>query len=169
MRVIVADTAPLNYLVMIEAVGILPRLFASLLIPPAVKKELSRGHAPVAVSTWIASPPAWLKVVNLKTSVAPALSSYLDVGEAEAITLALEQPGTLLLIDDRHGALEARKRGLEAVGTLALLDGAAARGWIDLQEVFRRLRASTFRCPQLSAQEDQRFRRWETSQGIFWN
>lgn len=146
MRVIVADTAPLNYLVVIEAIGILPRLFASVLIPLAVKKELSHGHAPVAVSTWIASPPAWLKVVNLKTSLAPALS-YLDVGEAEAITLALEQPGTLLLMDDRHGALEARKRGLEVVGTLAVLDSAAARGWIDLQEMFRRLRASTFRSP----------------------
>lgn len=119
MRVIVADTAPLNYLVVIEAVGILPRLFASVLIPLAVKKELSHGHAPVAVSTWIASPPAWLKVVNLKISVDPALSN-LDVGEAEAITLALEQPGTLLLMDDQYGGLEARKRGLEVVGTLAV-------------------------------------------------
>ncbi len=34
MHEIVADTAPLNYLVLIEAVGILPRLFASVLIPP---------------------------------------------------------------------------------------------------------------------------------------
>lgn len=146
MRVTVADTAPLNYLILIEAVGILPRLFASVLIPPAVKKELSHGNAPDAVSTWIASAPSWLKVVNLRTSVAPALS-YLDVGEAEAITLALERPGTLLLMDDRHGALEARKQGLEVVGTLAVLDRAAARGWIDLQEMFRRLRDSTFRSP----------------------
>lgn len=85
-------------------------------------------------------------MVNLKTSVDPALSN-LDVGEAEAIALALEQPGTLLLMDDRHGALEAKKRGLEVVGTLAVLDRAAARGWIDLQEMFKRLRASTFRSP----------------------
>ena len=146
MRVIVADTAPLNCLVLIEAVGILPQLFASVLIPPAVKKELLHGNAPAAVSTWIANPPSWLKVVNLRTSVAAALS-YLDIGEAEAITLALEQPGTLLLMDDRHGAVEARKQGLEVVGTLAVLDRAAAHGWIDLQEMFRRLRASTFRSP----------------------
>jgi predicted nucleic acid-binding protein len=65
----------------------------------------------------------------------------------EAISLAFEQSGTLLLMDDRHGVLEARKRGLEVVGTLAVLDSAAARGWIDLQEMFRRLRASTFRAP----------------------
>ena len=73
--------------------------------------------------------------------------SYLADGEAEAITLGLEQPGTLLLMDDRHGTVEARKRGLEVVGTLAVLDRAAARGWIDLREMFRRLRASTFRSP----------------------
>src|SRR5215470_14860244 len=144
MHEIVADTAPLNYLVLIEAVGILPRLFASVLIPAAVKKELSHGNAPAAVSTWIANPPSWLKVVNLKTSVAAVLS-YLDGGEAEAI--ALEQPGTLRLMDDRHGTVEARKRGLEVVGTLAVLDRAAAHGWIDLQEMFRRSRASTFRSP----------------------
>src|SRR2546430_2894395 len=65
MLEIVADTAPLNYLVLIEAVGILARLFASVLIPPAVKKELSHGNAPAAASTWIANPPSWLKVVSL--------------------------------------------------------------------------------------------------------
>ena len=55
-----AAAAADDHVVVIEAVGILPRLFASVLIPPAVKKELSHGRAPVAVSTWIASPPAWL-------------------------------------------------------------------------------------------------------------
>ena len=51
-----------------------------------------------------------------------ATEAYLDKGEAEAIMLALEQPGALLLIDDREGVFEARKRGLAAVGTLAVLD-----------------------------------------------
>jgi predicted nucleic acid-binding protein len=51
------------------------------------------------------------------------------------------------MMDNRHGTLEARKRGLEVVGALALLDRAAAGGWIDLQEMFRRLRASTFLSP----------------------
>jgi predicted nucleic acid-binding protein len=86
-----------------------------LLIPPAVRKELSHGNAPAAMRTRVANPPSWLKVVNLKTSVA-AEPSYLDDGEAEAMTLALEQPGTLLLMDDRHGTVDAGKPGLEVVG-----------------------------------------------------
>ena len=57
-------------------------------------------------------------------------------------------------MDDRHGEFWKRgKRGLEVVGTLAVLDTAAGRGWIDLQEMFRRLRAGTFRSP-LRFEED---------------
>jgi predicted nucleic acid-binding protein len=40
MAVIVSDTTPLNYLVLIEAVEILPRLYGRVLIPPAVREEL---------------------------------------------------------------------------------------------------------------------------------
>src|SRR5579862_192686 len=34
MRPVVADTGPLNYLILIESVDVLPRLFSSILIPP---------------------------------------------------------------------------------------------------------------------------------------
>ncbi len=40
MQAIVADTSPLNYLVLIQAVDILPNLYRKVLIPPAVKAEL---------------------------------------------------------------------------------------------------------------------------------
>jgi len=37
MRTVIADTGPLNYLILIEAASILPRLFATVLFPTAVK------------------------------------------------------------------------------------------------------------------------------------
>ena len=37
---------------------------------------------------------------------------------------------------------------LQVIGTLGVLDAAAARGWIDLPDVFSRLRQTTFRLPQ---------------------
>ena len=40
--IVVADTTPLNYLVLIEAVQLLPRLYQRVLIPPAVRDELTR-------------------------------------------------------------------------------------------------------------------------------
>jgi len=143
MQAIVADTTPLNYLVVIEVVDILPRVYGRVLVPPAVKAELSDPKTPVMVSRWIAQSPSWVYVVPLRT---PADSSllHLDAGEREAIALASGQQNSLLLMDKRDGTTAARSRGIAVIGTLAVLDQAAVRGWIDLPKVFNRLRQTTF-------------------------
>lgn len=143
MRAIVADTTPLNYLVLIEAAELLPRLYEKVLIPPAVREELCHPNAPDGVRAWIAQPPSWLSVLSLKLPVNPTLA-HLDPGEREAIVLASEQQTTLLLMDDRDGTVAARRLGLKVTGTLAVLDLAAAR---DLPTMFSRLRGTTFRSP----------------------
>src|ERR1700741_3720265 len=96
---------------------------------------------------WISQPPQWLEVVGLKQPVDPALA-HLDAGEREAISLASELQAILLLMDERDGVIIARHRGLKEVGTLAALDLAAGHGLIDLQTMFDRLRATTFRSPR---------------------
>jgi predicted nucleic acid-binding protein len=147
MPLVVADTTPLNYLVLIQAIDILPRLYGSVLIPPAVKLELSDPHAPGQVRAWVAGPNSWLIVV---APVAPADASlaHLDAGERDAIALATEQQAAVLLMDERDGVAAARARHLKVVGTLAILDIAAERGWINLPAMFSRLRQTTFRSPQ---------------------
>lgn len=62
MQSIVADTTPLNYLVLIQAADILPELYRTVLIPPAVKAELTHTNTPAVVREWISQPPAWLKL-----------------------------------------------------------------------------------------------------------
>lgn len=62
MRLVVADTGPLNYLVLIEAIDVLPRLFEQILVPAAVYDELAHADAPVPVRAFIAQKPAWLEV-----------------------------------------------------------------------------------------------------------
>src|ERR1700747_602849 len=146
MQSIVADTTPLNYLVLIQATDILPELYRKVLIPPAVKAELAHANAPAVVRAWISQPPAWLEVVSLKQPVDSSLE-HLDAGEREAISLASELQAILLLMDERDGVSIARHRGLKVVGTLAALDLAAAHGLVDLQTMFDRLRATTFRSP----------------------
>lgn len=146
MQSIVADTTPLNYLVLIQAADILPELYRTVLIPPAVKAELTHTNTPAVVREWISQPPAWLEVVNLKQPVDSSLE-HLDAGEREAISLASELQAILLLMDERDGVTIARHRGLKVVGTLAALDLAAAHGLVDLQTLFDRLRATTFRSP----------------------
>src|SRR6266513_901722 len=87
MQSIVADTTPLNYLVLIQATDILPELYRTVLIPPAVKAELAHPNTPAVVRAWISQPHAWLEVVRLKRPVDSALE-HLDAGKRAALDLA---------------------------------------------------------------------------------
>jgi len=60
--IVVADTSPIIYLIAIAQIEVLPKLYAAVLIPPTVKKELQSFAAPGAVRQWIGSPPKWLQV-----------------------------------------------------------------------------------------------------------
>ena len=82
--VVVPDTSPLCYLVMTEVAEFLPRLFTEVLVPPAVVDELASSGSPAKVQQWIASPPAWLRIVAPKN--APD-SFGLDLGKTQAIWL----------------------------------------------------------------------------------
>jgi predicted nucleic acid-binding protein len=146
MKSIVADTTPLNYLVLIQAAEILPNLYQKVLIPPAVRAELAHANTPDTVRAWISAPPSWLEVVSLKQPVDSDLP-HLDASEREAISLAYELQAGLLLMDERDGVSLARQRGLKVVGTLAALELAALRGLVDLQTMFDRLGETTFRSP----------------------
>jgi predicted nucleic acid-binding protein len=62
MTVVVADTSPLNYLLLIGEIAILQAIYGEILIPPEVLAELSDVDAPAAVLGWIRVRPAWLQV-----------------------------------------------------------------------------------------------------------
>jgi predicted nucleic acid-binding protein len=87
--IVVADTSPLNYLVLIDEVDLLTTLFGQVLIPTAVFQELHHSATPPKVRQWISDPPSWLGVRSIASTSNPALTR-LDLGEREAIQLALE-------------------------------------------------------------------------------
>ncbi len=142
MMAVVSDTTPLNYLAIIGCEEILSQLFAVVLIPPAVQKEMLHPHAPAAVQTLARRPPAWLKVQAPTQTV---IVADLDDGEREAITLALELGHGALPLDEHEGRAEAARRGLATVGTIGLLLKAAEMGLVDLPTVVVRLRQTSFR------------------------
>jgi predicted nucleic acid-binding protein len=47
--IVVSDTSPLNYLLLIQAIDVLPQLFREVLVPTAVVMELSNSKAPAIV------------------------------------------------------------------------------------------------------------------------
>src|SRR2546426_683629 len=110
MTVVVDDTSPLNYLVLIEAIDLLPRLYRRVLIPQEVFQKLREPGAPPPVSAWIDEPPDWLEVRLAPWVVDPALDA-LDPGERAAILLAQQESDVLLLMDDASGRLVAIATG----------------------------------------------------------
>ena len=50
--VVVADTSPINYLVLIGQIHLLIRLYTRILIPPAVLAELKNPLSPKPVRDW---------------------------------------------------------------------------------------------------------------------
>ncbi len=85
MQLVIADTGPINYLILIGHVDLLPRMFERVALPKAVQAELSISRAPLPVQRWITAPPAWLEIHD--TTGLPLVSG-LDDGETAAIALA---------------------------------------------------------------------------------
>lgn len=140
--IVVSDTSPLNYLIVIDAIELLPRLFADIHAPTRVIQELQRSRAPLLVRQWAHSPPEWLQLSMPTTKI--ATSVRLDPGEIEAIALAKELRAQTILIDERKGRRVAREHGLRAVGTVAVLELAAERKMLDLKSSLEALQRSTF-------------------------
>jgi len=65
--------------------------------------------------------------------------SRLGAGEREAILLAHEHQPALLITDDRRARRVAEARGLQVVGTVWVLEHAAARGLVDLPSTLTQL------------------------------
>ena len=63
--IVVADASPLNYLVLIEQIGLLPTLYGSVLIPEAVHRELQRPGRRLSERGWPEAAPGHKIVPSL--------------------------------------------------------------------------------------------------------
>jgi len=148
MRLVVADTGPINYLILINAIGVLPKLFERVFVLVAVLAELSDIEAPEEVRAWIRHSPEWLEVrPNPESNDSSPDERALDEGERAAIALARSIRADLILMDDRAGVAVAQQHGLAVTGTLGVLELAARRGLVDLAAALGRLKSTNFRYP----------------------
>ncbi len=161
MRLVIADTSPINYLLLIGQIELLPALFQRVILPAVVREELGHPKVPLVVRDWISHPPGW---VDIRQSPAPrsheSILAGLDAGEEDAIALALELHADLLLMDDEEGARVACAQGLEVTGTLGLLRRAAQRRLLNLADAFDRIKRTNFRYRQNVM--DALLREWES-------
>jgi predicted nucleic acid-binding protein len=142
--IVVADTSPINYLVLIDAVGILPVLYQNIVVPNAVFEELQAAETPEKVRKFIQNRPGWFDVKQAAILIDSELPE-LDAGEREAIALTEELNADALIIDERAGREEAKRRGIFVIGTLGILNSAAEKDLLDLPIALKNLQQTSFR------------------------
>lgn len=127
--IIVSDTSPICYLLLLELIELLPQLYHQVVIPQAVANELSAPHAPLVVQNWIRNPPEWVTIQIINPTFDLILED-LDLGEKEAIILAEQLAADLIILDDKLARRIARSRGLEIIGLLGILMAAKKCGLV---------------------------------------
>jgi predicted nucleic acid-binding protein len=103
--IVVADSGPLHYLILLEHIELLRRFYHQVLVPEPVAGELLAAAAPALVRDWITKPPAWVDVRPVPSDAVSMITGDLDLGARAAIALAETIHADLLLIDEAAGLL----------------------------------------------------------------
>jgi uncharacterized protein len=117
---VLVNTSPLQYLHQIGRLELLPRLFDRVAIAGAVVRELESGLR-LGVNVPSLAALAWVQVREPVTPAGVLLAWDLGAGEAATLSLALERPGTWVVLDDKLGRAAAAALGIPLLGTLGLL------------------------------------------------
>jgi predicted nucleic acid-binding protein len=149
MAVVVSDTTPLHYLILIGRDSVLEKLYRQVIVPPAVLQELGHPATPPAISEWAKSPPAWLTVQS--PALIPTRFDNLDLGERQALALAKEIHADFVLLDDKVARRFAESEALKVKGTLGIVADAAKAGLLNFRETVETLQRTTIHLePQLA-------------------
>jgi predicted nucleic acid-binding protein len=96
-------------------------------VPAVVFHEVMRGanRDPTAKLVEAASRD-WLKIVPTPRAHPDIKHGLIDAGEIAVLSVALDSPGAIVVLDDRLARTEAERLGIPKTGTLrVLLDGKA--------------------------------------------
>ena len=130
--IVVSDTSPITNLAAVGYLDLLRALYDTIVIPQAVYQEMTRGGISipgaleVQTLNWIET----RQVANQSLVSLLQIQSKLDLGESEAIALAVELQADWLLIDEELRRTAAKDYGLRLVGVLGILIEAKTQGLI---------------------------------------
>ncbi|MCD4790851.1 MAG: DUF3368 domain-containing protein [Bacteroidales bacterium] len=134
-KIIVSDTSCLILLHKLGRIEILKSLFGTITITQMIVEEFGNPL------------PEFIKVENPKDeNYQRILETFVDVGEASAIALALEKSDCLLILDDLKGRKEAKQLKLNYTGTVGILIAAKEKGILNsITKIFDEIKKTDFR------------------------
>lgn len=128
--IVVSDTSPISNLAKIGQLGLMQQIYGEVLIPQAVYEELLDKRAGEIVITAVES-ATWLQIeVVQNQELVNKLRNQINIGESEAIALAVAVKADQLLIDERLGRQSAIDLGLQIIGVVGILLTAKHQGLI---------------------------------------
>ena len=128
--IVVSDTTAISNLIQIGELNLLKDIYDEIIIPMAVYNELLvLDSNSLLVKEQLHQD--WFKIETVvKDSIYLSLSIELDIGEVEAITLAIQKKADYLLIDEKEGRKIAVEKAVKIIGTLGILIEAKRRNLI---------------------------------------
>ena len=138
MKRIVADTGPLNCLIQVDAIGYLPELFQNVVLPGGVLQELQSPGAPAVVQDWAGNLPPWVEVMEVEIENIPGFRGLSNT-DLQVLAAGVELNAPVLL-DDLAARTAGKSLGVPVLGTLGVLELAAAKGLVSLPEILARLK-----------------------------
>jgi len=125
-KTVVVNSTPIIALYNIQKLDILHQLYGEIVIPEAVKNEVSvKNHNSI-------EPYNWIKVIPIKNKAAKeTFTSALHAGEVEVMILAKEIKADLVIMDDRLARKYAKYLGINLSGTIGVLLKAKKEKVID--------------------------------------
>lgn len=126
---VIVNTSPIFYLHRLRLLEILEKLYGTIIVPSAVINELEQGkvQGEDVPDLHVLS---WVKIQQAKTHEFLKLVPDLGSGETEVLTLGLENPESLIIIDDYLARHIAELQGLKFTGTAGILLKAKYKGYI---------------------------------------
>ncbi len=149
--IVVSDTTPINYLLLLKKEHILPDLFSRVIVPGQVLREMMHPEAPKIVRAWASSPAGW---IDIKEPAFPKPIPGLDAGENAAINIGVECNVDAILIDDRRGIKEAAHLGLNSITLFALFELASMKRLIHFEGTIAALAETSYYMPPQTVIDD---------------
>jgi uncharacterized protein len=119
--IVVSDTSPISSLLLVRKLNLIVDFFDQIIVPEAVYQELLElENEGIPIRQVLLQPTFSIQKPKDQIKI-NQLRQKLDLGESEAIALALELNITKLLIDERRGYAAAEAEGLHPVGLLGVI------------------------------------------------
>ena len=119
--IVVADTSPVTALLHLKQLHLLKLLYEQVYLPTAVAAELQTLRPFGYDLSFLQDQKTFIVRSAIGKQIVARAYHELDLGEAEAIALAIELNADLLLIDERIGKNTAEAEGLTCKGVVGVL------------------------------------------------